>query len=72
MLPKNLPERIAEVSNIYTIKNKSFIKIFYYKIMRGWEEIGRFGESLKIYKRGNSRRLIDEKGKIVIEYKMEN
>ena len=40
--------------------------------MRGWEEVGTFGESLKIYKRGDIRRLIDKNGRIVIEYKMEN
>jgi len=40
--------------------------------MRGWEEIGIFGESLKIYKKGNLRRLVDNRGKIVIEYTMEN
>ena len=40
--------------------------------MRGWEEIGIFGESLKIYKKGNLRRLVDEHGKVVIEYVMDN
>jgi len=40
--------------------------------MRGWVEIGVFGESLKIYKKGSIRRLVDRDGNIVIEYKMEN
>ncbi len=38
--------------------------------MRGWEYIDNFGESLKIYGKGNLRRLIDAKGRIVIEYKV--
>ena len=40
--------------------------------MRGWVEIGIFGENMKIYKKGNLRRLVDEKGRVVIEYSMEN
>jgi len=40
--------------------------------MRGWEEVGIFGESLRIYKKGNARRLIDEKGRVVVEYRMDN
>ncbi len=40
--------------------------------MRGWKEIGRFGESIKIMRRGSMRRLVDNRGKVVIEYRMEN
>jgi len=72
-LPKNFVERIAEVSSTYTLKkSKKFYKFVCFKIMRGWEEVGMFGESLKIYKKGDARRIIDKKGKIVIEYKLEN
>lgn len=40
--------------------------------MRGWKHIDNFGESLKIYGKGELRRLVDDEGKVVIEYKMEN
>jgi len=64
---------MAEVSRTYTQKkSKKFYKAVCLKNMRGWEEIGIFGESLKIYKKGNTRRLIDENGKVVIEYRMDN
>ncbi len=40
--------------------------------MRGWEHIDNFGEGLRIYGKGNMRRLVDSEGKIVVEYRMEN
>ncbi len=40
--------------------------------MRGWVHIDNFGESLKIYGKGKMRRLVDNKGRIIVEYRMEN
>jgi len=40
--------------------------------MRGWVHIDNFGESLRIYGKGRVRRLVDRKGNIVLEYRMEN
>ena len=40
--------------------------------MRGWVHIDNFGESLRIYGKGSVRRLVDKKGKVVLEYRMEN
>jgi hypothetical protein len=72
-LPKNFADSIAEVSSTYTLKkSKKFYKTVCLISMRGWEEVGIFGESLRIYKKGNARRLIDEKGRIVVEYRMDN
>ncbi len=41
-------------------------------MMRGWEHIDNFGESLRIYGKGNLRRLVDKRGRVILEYKMEN
>ncbi len=36
-----------------------------------WIEVGLFGESIKIYKNGRRRRLVDENGRTIIEYEMD-
>ncbi len=38
--------------------------------MQGWECIGNFGESLRMYGKGELRRLVDERGSVVVEYRM--
>jgi hypothetical protein len=40
--------------------------------MRGWTHIDNFGESLKIFGKGDQRRLVDTCGKVVMEYQMKN
>ena len=35
-------------------------------------QIHRFGESIKILRKGSMRRLVDDRGKVVMEYRMEN
>jgi len=37
--------------------------------MRGWEYIDNFG-NLRIYGKGNIRRIVDQKGNIIVEYKV--
>lgn len=38
--------------------------------MKGWEHISNFGESLKVYGKGELRRIVDDRGSVVVEYKM--
>ena len=38
--------------------------------MQGWDEIGTFGHSLKMYSKGDWRRLVDDTGSVVVEYRM--
>jgi len=38
--------------------------------MQGWDQIGIFGESLKMYSKGEMRRLVDISGSVIVEYRM--
>lgn len=38
--------------------------------MQGWDEIGTFGQSLKMYGKGERRRLVDDTGSVVVEYRL--
>jgi len=51
-------------------KDKIFKGVKDYYPMDEWEEKGRYA-NLKIIARGNKRRLVNEKGEVVIEYTVE-
>ncbi|MEA2053656.1 MAG: hypothetical protein U9O96_00840 [Candidatus Thermoplasmatota archaeon] len=38
--------------------------------MQGWEHIGNFGESLRVYGKGELRKLVDISGSVIVEYRM--
>lgn len=38
--------------------------------MQGWDHIENIGESLRVYRKGDLRRLVDKAGKVIVEYKM--
>jgi hypothetical protein len=38
--------------------------------MQGWEHIGTFGRTFQMYSKGEQRRIIDQKGHVVVEYDM--
>jgi len=61
--------------NTVTVVKPEFLAIFIYPLlillcMKGWEHIGNFGESLKMYGKGEIRRLVDERGSVIVEYRM--
>ncbi len=38
--------------------------------MQGWDHIENIGESLKVYRKGDLRRLVDKEGRVIAEFKM--
>jgi len=38
--------------------------------MQGWDHIENIGESLKVYRKGELRRLVAEDGRVIAEYKI--
>jgi len=60
------------MNNAARKKRNLYKKVFLSIVMRGWKHIDNFGESLKIYGKGEMRRLVDPTGEVVVEYRMEN